>query len=111
MLHGQPEHRVPVPSSGGTGGVMTVRDLVWQWLASRRRTTFMFSDLTKDLCGHGRVINRLSLSPRDAIREALHELQAEGLVSLTPANVGRYGRPGLRIEVIGLDSTHEERNL
>jgi hypothetical protein len=90
---------------------MTVRDLVWEWLESGGRRSLLFSDLTKGLCGRGRVINRLSSSPRDAIRQALHELQAEGVVSLTPANVGRYGRPGLRIEVIGLDPTHEERNL
>lgn len=79
---------------------MNVRDLVWDWLYSQPRTTFVFSDLSKGLCGKGRRINRLSSSPRQALREALHELQAEGLVSLSPAHAGPDGKPGIQIEVL-----------
>lgn len=80
---------------------MTVRELVWGWLNSHSRTTFLFSDLSKGLCGRDRQINQLSPSPRAALRAALIELEADGLVSLSPAAHGRGGKPGTQIEVLG----------
>jgi len=83
---------------------MTIRDLVWKWLvqqsSTRARQTYYLSDVTKGLCGKSRRINRLSTAPRDDIRTALAQLQAEGLVSLSPTpSPGRGGMPGTLINI------------
>lgn len=91
----------------------TVRDLVWGWLRDCGRESVLASEVTKGLCGPNRLVSRLSPTPRDAVRAALHDLAADGLVVLTTtAQPGRCGRPGLRTQVINPDapmstSTHE----
>ncbi|GAA5147308.1 hypothetical protein GCM10023340_19530 [Nocardioides marinquilinus] len=105
-----PQTAVP-PDSFGTGS--PVRDLVLTWLLRDGRQLLHYSDVTKGVCGRGRAINRLAASPRQAVRDALHQLAHEGRVRLSPTTyAGRAGQPGLVIEVINElppkdASTHE----
>lgn len=69
-----------------------------------------FSVLSRALITNNTTQRRRSLAARAELRTILTDLDREGLVRLLPTHRGRGGH-GLRIEVIGLDSTHEERNL
>lgn len=83
---------------------INVKQRVWVWLQDDGREVLLWSDLTRGL---GRLLRKESRQvTRGEVRAALYELQAAGLLSLTPTANGK-GRTGLVIEV--LDSTHEER--
>ena len=76
---------------------LDVRQRVWAGLKADGREVLLWSDLTRCL-GHllRKESGRLN---RGEVRAALYELQADGLVSLTPTVNGK-GRTGLVITVL-----------